>query len=230
MTPSQFNNATKAIVPVAQLVKLIPPTCQFPGCNCRAIVTTRFVGACLTLVIRCTSSHTIEWASSPKQMNKSAAECYVINMLLSSCVLLSGNNFTKVNLFAGFLSLKLIGRSTFHCHQRLFICPAVERYWKQCQSELIPSSSAQPLILAGDARNDSPGNSAKYCAYTLMDQTTGLILHSEIVDKRETQLKSPNMEKLGLQRSLQYLKSLPGVQIEELTTDASITIIATMGK
>ena len=62
-----------------------------------------------------------------------------------------------------------------------------------------------------------------------MDHTTGLILHCEIVDKRETQLKSPNMERLGkspnmerlgLQRSFLYLKSFPALKIEELTTDA----------
>ena len=230
MTVSQFSHAPKAIVPVEQLLKLIPVTCQFEGCVCHVIVTTRFVGACLALVIRCTSGHTIEWESSPKQSNKGNSELYAVNLLLSSCLLLSGNHFTKLDLFAHFFGLKMITRSTFQSHQRLFICPAIEKFWKQEQSELITTAVQQPLILAGDGRNDSPGSSAKYCAYSLMDQTTGLILHCEIVDKHETQLKSPNMERLGLQRSLLYLKSFPVLKIEELTTDASLTIIAILGK
>ena len=86
------------------------------------------------------------------------------------------------------------------------------------------------MILAGDGRNDSPGSSAKYCAYSLMEQTTGHIVHCEIIDKRETGLKSPNMERLGLQRSLQRLKAVSDMHIAELTTDASLAIISTMGK
>lgn len=225
---SQFSNAAKAIVSVEQLLKLIPSTCQFEGCACHTTITTRFIGACLTLVIRCSSGHAIEWASSPKQASCSGSEVYAMNLLLCSCLLLSGNHFNKFDLFARFFRLQLVSRSTFHYHQKLYICPAIESFWRQQQSELIATAAHQSLILAGDGRNDSPGSSAKYCAYSLMDQSTGLILHCEVIDKRETELKSPNMERLGLQRSLQFLKSR-SIDIEELTTDASLTIIATMG-
>ena len=49
------------------------------------------------------------------------------------------------------------------------------------------------------------------------------------MDKRETQLKSPNMERLSLERALRWLKSEKRMNIHELTTDASRTIIAFMG-
>ena len=59
-------------------------------------------------------------------------------------------------------------------------------------------------------------------------QDTGAIIHVEIVDKRETQLKSPNMERLALERGLQWLKRDNCVEVKELTTDVSHTIIAFM--
>ena len=49
------------------------------------------------------------------------------------------------------------------------------------------------VILTGNARCDSPGSSAKYCAYTLMNHTNNEIVHFEIIDKREVALKSPNI-------------------------------------
>ena len=62
-----------------------------------------------------------------------------------------------------------------------------------------------------------------------MDADHDVIVHCEIVDKREVQLKSPNMERLGLQRSLHYLKENL-VVIDELVTDASIVIISMIGE
>ena len=37
----------------------------------------------------------------------------------------------------------------------------------------------ESVLVGGDGRCDSPGSSAKYCTYTLMESETKLILHSE---------------------------------------------------
>ena len=78
------------------------------------------------------------------------------------------------------------------------------------------------LILSGDGRCDSLGKSAKFCTYSMMDLESGLILHSETVDKREVALQSPNMEKEAFVRSLCYL--LPHIKCTEIITDASSAI------
>ena len=44
----------------------------------------------------------------------------------------------------------------------------------------------ESTILCGDGRNDSPGHSAKYCMYALMEQHLDIIVDVEVVDKRET--------------------------------------------
>ena len=41
------------------------------------------------------------------------------------------------------------------------------------------------LVLCGDGRMDSPGFSAKYCLYVMMDHFLDLIVDVEVVDKRE---------------------------------------------
>lgn len=55
---------------------------------------------------------------------------------------------------------------------------------------------------------DSPGHSAKYCTYTVMNQADKKILAMEIIDKRECQLKSGIMEAEGFKRSIASLQML----------------------
>lgn len=76
---------------------------------------------------------------------------------------------------------------------------------------------------------DSPGHSAQYCTYTLMENSSKDIVASVIIDKRMTDLKSSNMELEGLRRCLQKLQD-GGVVVKELVTDASTSIAAMMSK
>ncbi len=60
------------------------------------------------------------------------------------------------------------------------------------------------LIIGGDARADSPGHSAKYGSYTVMEMRIGKILMTELVQSNEVG-GSYYMEKEGLARSLVIL-------------------------
>ena len=84
------------------------------------------------------------------------------------------------------------------------------------------------VVLSGDGRCDSPGKSAKYCTYSMMDIDTGYILHCETVDKREVGLQSPNMKKECFVRSLRFLQSR--ISCKEIITDASTSIRREMGE
>ena len=61
-----------------------------------------------------------------------------------------------------------------------------------------------------------------------MDIATRKVVDVQFVDKRETELKSPRMEKLGLQRALASIQKK--IKVIELVTDASISISAMLGK
>ena len=80
----------------------------------------------------------------------------------------------------------------------------------------------------GDGRMDSPGHCAQYCTYTLIEYESKDIVACEIINKRETDLKSTSMEKKGLKRALQSLKD-SGIIVKEICTDASTTVAAFIG-
>ena len=76
---------------------------------------------------------------------------------------------------------------------------------------------------------DSPGYCAKYCTYTVMNQADKNILALEIVDKRETDLKSGLMEAKGFAKAMSTLHT-DGIDIKEIVTDAHPQISAIMSK
>jgi len=65
---------------------------------------------------------------------------------------------------------------------------------------------------------DSPGHTAEYCTYTMMDDATKDILDIQIVNKRETAFNSVRMEKEGCKKSIDLMKHK--INISELATDA----------
>ena len=84
------------------------------------------------------------------------------------------------------------------------------------------------MILSGDGRCDSPGKSAKFCTYSITDSETNQILHFENVDKREVGLCSPNMEREGMTRCLDFVIS-KGIKVGELITDSSSSVAKILG-
>ena len=60
----------------------------------------------------------------------------------------------------------------------------------------------------GDGQCDSPGFTAKNLCYFLMEKTPGYIIHLEVLDKREVELKSVNMKKRALQNILERITDI----------------------
>ena len=133
--------------------------------------------------------------------------------------------------------------TTFHSYQRLYICHSVDNYYHReqvrCilnkniainyfQEELLSTYKKQKVKLAGDGRCDSPGCSAKFCTYTLMDIDSEKILHTVTVDKREVGLQSPNMEREAMKRALDFIVTCD-IAVEELVTDASSSVRKMLG-
>ena len=61
--------------------------------------------------------------------------------------------------------------------------PAVVAVWGTTQVELLAlcRASGNPLIIGGDGRADSPGHSAKYGSYRIIDLTSNKVIHLELV-------------------------------------------------
>lgn len=64
------------------------------------------------------------------------------------------------------------------------------------------------LCLCGAGRNDSPGHPARDCVYTLMANSTKVVLDMAVVDKRETGGNSVAIEKEGLRQFLEKMVNI----------------------
>ena len=76
---------------------------------------------------------------------------------------------------------------------------------------------------------DSPGDSARYCSYTLMEMETKNILCIVTMDKRVTDRKSTNLEKACFEKGMKILKD-NGLKVVEVVTYAHLQIEALMSK
>ena len=71
---------------------------------------------------------------------------------------------------------------------------------------------------------DSPGFSAQYCQYSVMDTASTYVLDTQLVDKRETGGASQTMESFGLLRCLVFLTS-KNINIDACVTDQHPSIV-----
>ena len=71
-----------------------------------------------------------------------------------------------------------------HFQEKLF--PTIHLFWKSYQENVLDKlkSLATPLVIAGDARHDSMGHSAKYGAYTVFSCCLPLIITFSLVQVR----------------------------------------------
>ncbi|XP_041855509.1 uncharacterized protein LOC121649045 [Melanotaenia boesemani] len=107
---------------------------------------------------------------------------------------------------------------TFRRHARAVIEPAVIHHWKTSQDAMLERLSQESkVILGGDMRADSPGHSAKFGSYTVMDLSTNTVVDIQLVQSNEVG-GSYHMEKEGLVRSLALLEAR-GVTLDCIVTD-----------
>ena len=211
----------KFICSVSQLHNLVN------NCNCKQcgqpgrIVKHSFIGSVVEITITCKNQHQWKWSSSA-MLNR----VYAINIQLLAAVILSGNLFVKFSLLARFLNLAIPSEATLYRVAKLYVYPQVYSWWDKMQKLLFELFGNRKVNVAADGRNDSPGYSATYCNYTLMDTESNLILHQEIIDVRNANYKSSNMEKLGCKQGLASLRS--HVDVRGLVTDDHNQISAMM--
>ena len=213
----------KFICSSTQLENLIEAVTCIKCGEKNAIKKKAFVGSVQELWLGCKNGHTVKWCSSDKVNG-----VYAINLQAMASIILSGNLYAKISLMAKFLNLKIPSEVTFYRIAKLYVNPTIDHWWNEMQSLLYQLFKGKELFLGADGRNDSPGHSATYCTYTFMDPISNLILHQEIVDLREVDYKSPNMEKLGCKKGLEVLRK--NLTIKGLVTDDHNQISAMMSK
>ena len=142
-------------------------------------ITKHTIGTFLRLKRYCKAcDDTVTWDSQTFIRNTPAG-----NILLSSSILFSGALPTKVLRVLTNLGCASITKRTYFNHQRYYLQPAILSVWSKQQKDLLVEASInkRALILGGDGRADSPGHSAKYGSYTVMELEMGVVIDVQLV-------------------------------------------------
>ena len=157
----------------------------------------------LSVEITCLDGHITHWDSQPIIKRKPVG-----NLLLAASILFTGNTFASVSRLASCLNLQFISESVFYDTQQRFLFPVLNQAWKNEQQmvrqELVNKGA---INLNGDGRCDSPGHSAKYGTYTLMDKDSGKVVAFSVVQVSEV-TSSNAMEKEGFKRCIESLSMI----------------------
>lgn len=76
-----------------------------------------------------------------------------------------------------------VSKSSLYRHVGSYVYPVVIQKWHEQQQQLFSQleERGDGLVLAGDGRCDSPGHSAKYGSFTLMEQQLNRVVDFELV-------------------------------------------------
>ena len=130
-------------------------------------VSKAIIGSFLRITQTCSRcGYRFIWESQPYIGGTPAG-----NILMSAAILYSGLIPAKALRLFRTLKCSSISRKTFFRHQSHYLQPPVNRVWSQQQNSLLQDMKTQKkkLVLGGDGRADSPGHSAKYGTYSLVE-------------------------------------------------------------
>ena len=141
--------------------------------------TTRVIGTFLNVIQHCSKCFfTYKWDSQPVIKDIPAG-----NILLSASILFSGSLPAKVLQVLRIYGCASISYRTYFRHQGSFLQPAICTAWNKHQADLFKQlrREKRPLIIGGDGRADSPGHSAKFGSYTVMELNKNIIIDIQLV-------------------------------------------------
>ena len=215
-----YSSEKKFIVFESHLNKLFK-LCQNCG-NPVETTTQNTQGSMVAVVTCCINGHTVSWQSQPSVDGTAAG-----NLLIPAAILFTGNTYKHTADFAKYFNLQLVSSSHYYTTQKAILFPVVQHTWIKSQTAIVKKmKKSRSIDVCGDGRCDSPGHSAKYGTYTLMDEKSNLIIEFSIV--QVTEVTSSNaMEYEGCKRVLNssIKKKIP---IRCLTTDRNTTITSKM--
>lgn len=191
-----FEENLDALLHLVRCQHPVEPPCQAPIVEIKKSTD----GSLLKVQLCCINGHnSLKWLSQPM-----ADETSIGNVALANAIVLSGSTYRKLKDLFTILNVPFYSHTTFYRYQREFVFPAIDIAWKKEQAAIKTSLSGQSVALAGDGQFDSPGHSAKYCTYSMMDLMSKKIVYFEI-DQVGPGKNSNNLEPLTFQKSLNRL-------------------------
>ena len=137
------------------------------------------IGSFLSIKQACSQcNNTFVWESQPYIRNIPAG-----NLLISAAILFTGSLPAKALRVFKTLYCATISRKTFFRHQKKYLHPAIHVIWEKNQILLLSKlkEKQQGLVIGGDGRSDSPGHSAKYGSYSMLELNLNKIVDIQLV-------------------------------------------------
>jgi hypothetical protein len=191
--------------------------------NPMMITNTSYVGSTLRLEFTCPNSHEYVWRAQP-MVNKMALG----NLMLSAAIVFSGNTYSRFRQMADYVNLGFPNESTYRSVANKYVYPVVNEAWLAEKRVVVNSLQGRSLAITGDGRCDSPGFSAKYGTYTVMEMNSRKIVEFVVVHVKQAG-NSVGMEKFGLIECLDNVKNA-GLTVTTLATDRHVQITCYMRK
>ena len=130
--------------------------------------TKYFIGAMVGYKVSCHAGHTYTWTSGPVERKQPS-----LNLMSAASIVTTGCTYSRFFSVANAMNLQLFSQPTYDKLQKEFFFPCIQEAWireeENVREELKKEES---IIVSGDGRCDSPGHTAKYCSYTLMDTSS----------------------------------------------------------
>ena len=193
------------------------PTCGSPIVDLHKLYCGSLIGVQYNCLNNCAST----WYSQPLIRNIPLG-----NLMVAGATLFTGNQFDKLLSFAEVLKLSFISDTTYYKIQETYLFPVINELYNQQQVALITAFADEPVFLCGDGQCDSPGHSAKYLTYTLMEEETRAIVSSYIVSVDKV-CNSNAMELEGFKQALNILEDYH-MHIIGVATDRHVQIASFM--
>lgn len=186
------------MVSVEKLIELSSEKCAVCGQGLFFKQDVRTCGCRVEEIWQCKNNHSQKWVSSEVLGMKNNVQFFLNDSFLAAAII-SGNSYSKFAFMSKAPSLNIISSNTFARLQKHCAAPVIKEMWNKMNSIVVGILEKYgDLCLCGAGWNDSPGHSARYCVYTLMENSTKVVLDMAVVDKRETGGNSVAIEKEGL--------------------------------
>lgn len=196
---NEINEVLTAKEPNKERQFLVGETCllellnKCKECGQNACVKLKsFVGTMIVVDVQCCLGHEYTWRS---QLCSNAMPWG--NLLLSAAILYSGGSPARILTMFNHLKVPVFTTKTYSNLQYSYLVPSVLRTWDLHQAEYLTEVQGQSLCLGGDGRCDSPGHTAKFGSYSLMNLKENKIIHIELVQVCSSILLTKGVERIA---------------------------------
>lgn len=183
-----------------------------------------FEGSMLRAKLICLNGCKVSWCSQPTLGAKSFRSG-IGDFQLAVSLVICGGTYALLKSVADCFQMGIFSSSFFYDVQRHYLAPVIFSAWNSQQEVILQELAEKPSVrVAGDSRCDSPGFTAKYSTYTMMDIDSGYILCGRLVQLGQEASSSVQMEKVGFNSCINFLLDR-NIDISVIATDRCPSII-----